>query len=56
MRWLFIVRFKVPKNGPNGESGTKSYKTVAKDTKSAARRMRKKGQIISVRKVKKVAP
>ena len=54
MRWLFVVRFKAPKNGSNSENATKSYKTVAKDSKSAARRMRKKGRVISVRKVKKV--
>ena len=54
MRYLFVVRFKAPRNGPNSESSTKSYKTVAKDSKSAAQKMRKKGRVISVRKVKKV--
>ena len=56
MRYLFVVRFKAPRNGPRSEITTKSYKTVAKDAKSAAERMRKKGRVISVRKVKKIAP
>ena len=56
MRWLFIVRFKTPKNGSHGGNDTKTYKTVAKDTKTAGRKMRKKGRIISIRKVKKVLP
>ena len=54
MRYLFVVRFKTPRNGPHSENSTKSYKTVAKDSKSAAEKMRKKGRVISVRKVKKV--
>ena len=56
MRYLFAVRFKAPKNGSGSEITTKSYRTVAKDSKSAAKHMRKKGQIVSVRKVKKVSP
>jgi len=56
MRWLFVVRFKAHRNGPNSEVGTKSFRTVAKDSKTAAHRMRKKGTVVSVRKLKKVSP
>ena len=52
MRWLFVVRFH--ENG--NHNGTKSFKTVANSPKAAAKKMHKKGQIISVRKVKKLAP
>ena len=55
MRYLFVVRFKASKNGSGSEVTTKSYRTVAKDSKSAAQRMRKRGRIVSVRKVKKVS-
>jgi len=52
MRFLFVVRFR--ENG--NRNGTKSFKTVAKSPKAAAQKMHKKGTIISVRKVKKLAP
>ena len=56
MRFLYVVRFKAYRNGPNSETSTKSFRTVAKDSKAAAQRMRKKGRVISVKKVKKVLP
>ena len=53
MRFLFVVRFKTL--GNNGANSTKTFRTVAKSPKDAAQHMRKKkGRIISVRKVKKV--
>ena len=58
MRWLFVVRFRERKNGwsqyGNGLDDTKTYRVAAGSPKAAAQRMRKKGQIISVRKVKKI--
>ena len=56
MRWLFVVRFKAHKNGPNSKFDTKAFRTVANSPDAAARRMRKKGTVVSVRKLKKVAP
>ena len=49
MRWVYVVRFR--ENGNN-----KAFKTVAKSPKAATQKMHKKGQIISVRKVRKLAP
>ena len=55
MRFLYVIRFKERKNGQgSGFNGTKSFKTVARSPKAASKKMRKKGQIVSVRKVKKV--
>lgn len=57
MRYLFAVRFRTRKNGANsGFDDTKSFRTVANSPKAAAQKMRKKGEVLSVRKVKKIAP
>lgn len=48
---VFRVRFKEPNKGRNGGFGpTKSFKTVARDQNSAARKLRKHATIVSVRK------
>lgn len=52
MRFLFVVKFRASKNGANSVS---SYRTVANSPKAAAKRMRKKGRIVSVRKVKRLS-
>ena len=50
MRWVYTVRFR--ENG--NKSNTKAFKTVAKSPKAAAQKMHKKGQILSVRKVRRI--
>ena len=52
MRFVFVVRFK--ESGRNNHTNTKTFKTTARSSKDAAKKMKKKGQIISVRKLKKV--
>ena len=56
MRWLFVVRFRDQKNGNRNGNDVKSFRLVANSPKAAAQKMRKKGQVLSVRKVKKIAP
>ena len=50
-RFVYVVRF----HENNNHSNTKTFKTTARSSKEAAKHMKKKGQIISVRKGKKVA-
>ncbi len=52
MRFVFVVRFK--EFGRNNHSNTKTFKTTARSPKDAAKHLKKKGQIISVRKLKKI--
>lgn len=48
---VFRVRFKEPNKGRDGGYGpTKSFKTTARDQNSAAKKLRKRAVIISVRK------
>lgn len=50
---LFRVKFKELNGGKNGGLGeVKSYKTTARDPQAAAKKMRKKGKILSVRRIK----
>jgi len=53
-RFQFVVRFKLPKNGRGDENVTKAYRTTAKTSKDAARQMKSKGRVVSVRKVKRI--
>jgi len=53
MRFLFVVRFKEQNNG-HRQGNTKTFKTVAKSQKAAVQKMHKKGQVISVRKAKRI--
>ena len=54
-RFLFVVRFKERKNGPNSGFGdTKSFRTTAKSSSAAAKKYHGKGQIVSARKKKRV--
>jgi len=50
MRWLYVIRYR--ENG--NKNNIKAFKTVAKSPKAASQKMRKRGQVLSVRKVKKV--
>lgn len=49
-RFVYVVRF----HENNNHSNTKTFKTTARSSKDAAKHLKKKGQIVSVRKVKKV--
>jgi len=51
MRFVYVVRF----HENNNHSNVKTFKTTARSPKAAAKKMKKRGQIISVRKTKKVA-
>ena len=52
MRFRFRVRFRELNKGRDGGLGpVKSYKCVAKDGNDAKRHIRKRGVIISVRKM-----
>ena len=49
-RFVYVVRF----HENNNHSNVKTFKTTARSSKDAAKHLKKKGQIVSVRKVKKV--
>ncbi len=52
MRFRFRVRFKELGTGrDSGDGEVKSYKCKAKNCNDAARRLRKRGRIISVRRI-----
>ena len=53
MKWVFVVRFKEPGNGSK-PTCIKSYKTTASCPKDAAKKMRRKGRILSVKKKKRL--
>ncbi len=50
-RFVYVVRFH---ENNNNHSNVKTFKTTARSSKDAAKHLKKKGQIVSVRKVKKV--
>jgi len=55
MKKRFKVKFRELNKGRDGGLGdVKSYKCFAKDGNDAARRLRKRGRIISVRKMPSV--
>lgn len=50
---LFRVKFKEVNSGKNGGFGSvKSFKTTARDPQSAARKLKKRGVVLSVRRIR----